>query len=188
MRTMVERAGALDIHKKSITACVRTPGPGRERVEQLRTFAAFLDGLTQLRQWLLEHGVTQVAMEATSSYWVPVWRVLEEGKVFDQLLLCNARHVKHVPGRKTDVKDASWLCQLLEAGLLRGSFVPPPPQIRRLRHVTPLPQAADPAAHIGDPAGGEGPGRRRDQDRVGGVQDPHQVRPCDDRSADRGRA
>lgn len=74
-------------------------------------------------------------MEATSSYWLPVWRVLEDGDVFDRLLLVNARHVRHVPGRKTDVKDATWLCELLEVGLLAGSFVPPP-NVRQLRAVT----------------------------------------------------
>ena len=135
MEIMVERAGALDIHKKTIVACVRTADGQGGRAEQVRTFSAFLDGLTALRDWLLTAGVTHVAMEATSSYWVPVWRVLEEDDLFDELLLCNARHIKHVPGRKTDVKDAQWLCQLLEAGLLAGSFVPPP-EIRRLRQVT----------------------------------------------------
>lgn len=135
MEVIVERAGALDIHKKTIVACVRVPDGGGGRVEQVRTFSAFLGDLQALRSWLLEHEVAKVAMEATSSYWLPVWRVLEEGEVFDELLLVNARHVKHVPGRKTDVKDAQWLCQLLEAGLLAGSFVPPP-QIRRLRQVT----------------------------------------------------
>jgi transposase len=135
MEVIVERAAGLDIHKKSITACVRTPGSEGDRVEQVRTFSGFLGGLEMLRAWLLEQGVTHVAMEATSSYWLPVWRVLEEGEVFAELLLCNARHVKHVPGRKTDVKDASWLAQLCEVGLLSGSFVPPP-AIRRLRVVT----------------------------------------------------
>jgi transposase len=135
MDVMVERAGALDIHKSSITGCVRFPDGAGGRAEQVRTFPSFLDGLTALHGWLCEHRVTQVAMEATSSYWVPVWRVLEEEETFEQLLLCNARHVKHVPGRKTDVKDAQWLCQLLEAGLLAGSFVPPP-GIRRLRTQT----------------------------------------------------
>lgn len=135
MEVIVERTGALDIHKKTIVGCVRIPDGHGGRAEHVRTFSAFLDGLTALRGWLLEHDVTHVAMEATSSYWLPVWRVLEEDDVFDELLLCNARHVKHVPGRKTDVKDAQWLCQLLEAGLLAGSFVPTP-EIRRLRQVT----------------------------------------------------
>ncbi len=134
MEIIVPRCAALDIHKKSVTACVRTPAAGGGRSEQVRTFATFLDELTELRGWLLNESVTQVAMEATSSYWLPVWRVLEEGEPFE-LVLCNARHVKHVPGRKTDVKDACWLAQLLECGLLGGSFVPPP-EIRRLRAVT----------------------------------------------------
>lgn len=143
MEVIVERAGALDVHKKSITACVRTPDGEGGRAEQVRTFSAFLDGLEALRGWLLAERVSHVAMEATSSYWLPVWRVLEEpaDPADDrdtgpfELLLCNARHVKHVPGRKTDVKDASWLAQLCEVGLLQGSFVPPP-EIRRLRVVT----------------------------------------------------
>ena len=136
-------AAGLDVHKKTITACTRTPDGQGGRAEQVRTFPAFLDGLVGLRGWLLAEGVTQVAMEATSSYWLPVWRVLEEPLDADdrdaaapfELLLCNARHVRHVPGRKTDVKDACWLCQLLECGLLAGSFVPPP-DVRRLRAVT----------------------------------------------------
>lgn len=135
MDIMIERAAALDVHKKTITACVRTPDGHGGRSEQVGTFQTFLDGLLALRGWLLDERVTQVAMEATSSYWLPVWRVLEDGEVFERLLLVNARHVKHVPGRKTDVKDATWLCQLLEVGLLRGSFVPPP-DIRALRRVT----------------------------------------------------
>lgn len=135
MDIIVPYAAGLDVHKKTITACTRTPDGRGGRAEQVRTFPAFLDGLVALRGWLLAEHITQVAMEATSSYWLPVWRVLEDHDVFDRLLLVNARHVKHVPGRKTDVKDASWLCQLLEVGLLAGSFVPPP-DVRRLRAVT----------------------------------------------------
>ena len=135
MDIIVPHAAALDVHKKSITACVRTPDGQGGRSEQVRAFATFLDDLVGLRAWLLERGVTQVALEATSSYWLPVWRVLEDGAAFERLLLVNARHVKHVPGRKTDVKDACWLCQLLEVGLLAASFVPPP-DIRRLRTAT----------------------------------------------------
>lgn len=135
MDIIVPHAAGLDVHKKTITACVRTPDGRGGRAERVRTFQTFLDALVDLRGWLLGEGVTQVAMEATSSYWLPVWRVLEDGDVFDRLLLVNARHVKHVPGRKTDVKDATWLCQLLEVGLLAGSFVPPP-DVRRLRAVT----------------------------------------------------
>jgi transposase len=142
MEIMLDRCASLDIHKKQVTACVRTPDGTGGRAEHVREFSAFLDGLLALRAWLLELGVTHVAMEATSSYWLPVWRVLEEPLDADadapppfELLLCNARHVKHVPGRKTDVADAAWLCQLLECGLLRSSFVPPR-DIRGLRAVT----------------------------------------------------
>jgi transposase len=135
MDIIVPHAAGLDVHKKTITACVRTPDGRGGRAERVRTFRTFLEGLVELRGWLLDEGVTQVAMEATSSYWLPVWRVLEDGDVFDRLLLVNARHVKHVPGRKTDVKDATWLCELLEVGLLTGSFVPPP-DVRQLRAVT----------------------------------------------------
>ena len=143
MDVIVDRCAGLDIDKKSVVACVRTPDGNGGRAEQVRRFPGFLDGLLELRAWLCEHGVTKVAMEATSSYWLPVWRVLEEpldGEEPDravpfELLLCNARHVKHVPGRKTDVADAAWLCQLLECGLLGSSFVPPA-DIRGLRSVT----------------------------------------------------
>jgi len=140
MEVIVERCAGLDVHKKTVTACVRTPDGHGGRAEVVRTFSAFLDGLLALRGWLLGHGV---AMEATGSYWLPVWRVLEEpvdpgdpdAAAPFALLLCNARHVKHVPGRKTDVADAAWLAQLLECGLLRSSFVAPR-DIRGLRAVT----------------------------------------------------
>jgi transposase len=135
MDIIVPYAAALDVHNKSITACARTPDDRGGRAQQVRTLATFLDGLVSLRNWLLAQRITQVAMEATSSYWLPVWRVLDDGDVFDRLLLVNARHVKQVPSRKTDVKDATWLCQPLEVGLLAGSFVPPP-DVRRLRAVT----------------------------------------------------
>lgn len=139
MEVIVDRCAGLDVHKKSVTASVRVPDGG-DRAEQVRTFPTFLDGLVALRDWLLAAGVTVVAMEATGSYWLPVWRVLEEPvareeKAPFELMLCNARHVKHVPGRKTDVQDAQWLAQLLEAGLLASSFVPPA-DIRTLRGVT----------------------------------------------------
>jgi len=120
---VVEHAGALDVHKEQVTACVRTPGEsGAERREEVREFKATVRGLLALRDWLAEHRVTHVAMEATGVYWRPVWHILD-GEF--ELLLCNAAHVKNVPGRKTDVADAVWLCRLLEYGLLRSSFVPP---------------------------------------------------------------
>ena len=99
----------------------------------LRTFPTFTSGLEALADWLTAEGVTQVVMEATGQYWKPVWYVLEEAGF--QLLLVNARHVKILPGRKTDVCDAAWLAELLGHGLLRGSFVPPA-AIRQLRDLT----------------------------------------------------
>ena len=132
MDVIVERPAALDVHKAQVTACVRLPGEGRERRSEVREFSTMVGGLLVLRDWLKAHGVTQVAMEATSVYWKPVWAVLEDDF---ECILVNARHVKNLPGRKTDVKDAEWLCQLLEAGLLRASFVPPKP-IRALRQLT----------------------------------------------------
>ena len=132
METIFERVGALDVHKARVTACVRVPDGAGRREPYLAEFAATVHGLMALHDWLWAHRVTHVAMEATGVYWQPVWQILEEDF---ELMLCNARHVKNVPGRKTDVCDAQWLCQLMEAGLLRASFVPPKPQ-RRLRVLT----------------------------------------------------
>ena len=132
METIFERVGALDVHKAQVTACVRVPGADGRREPHLAEFSTTVAGLMALRDWLAAHRVTHVAMEATGVYWQPVWHVLEDDF---ELTLCNARHVKQVPGRKTDVTDAQWLCQLMEAGLLRGSFVPPKPQ-RQLRTLT----------------------------------------------------
>jgi transposase len=132
METVVERPAALDVHKAQVTACVRVPGEGRAREQHVAEFLTTVAGLLTLRDWLSAHGVTQVTMEATGVFWKPVWAILEDEF---ELLLVNARHVKQVPGRKTDVSDAAWLCQLAEAGLLRASFVPPKP-IRALRNLT----------------------------------------------------
>jgi len=132
MDVIVERPAGLDVHKAQVTACVRLPGTGRERVQEVAQFTTTVAGLLTLRDWLEAHHVTQVVMEATGVYWKPCWAVLEDRF---ECMLVNARHVKQVPGRKTDVSDAAWLCQLLEAGLLRGSFVPPKP-IRALRTLT----------------------------------------------------
>jgi transposase len=132
METIVERAAGLDVHKAQVTACVRVPGRRGERAQEVAEFETTVRGLLALRDWLKAQRVTQVAMEATGVYWKPVWAILEDEF---ECLLCNARHVKQVPGRKTDVSDAAWLCQLLEAGLLRASFVPPKP-IRALRNLT----------------------------------------------------
>jgi len=132
MNQMMERCCGLDVHKASIAACIRVPGPGDERKEIIETFGATTSDLLALRDWLTAHQVTHVAMESTGVYWKPVYYVLEDDFT---LLLVNAGHMKNVPGRKTDVKDCAWIAQLLEHGLLRPSFVPPPP-IRELRDLT----------------------------------------------------
>jgi transposase len=120
---IVERCAGLDVGKDEVVACVRGPGEGGRRRQEIRTFATFTGELEALADWLGAEGVTQVVMEATGQYWKPIWYVLEDRR-FD-LLLVNARHVKILPGRKTDVADAAWLAELLEHGLLRSSFVPP---------------------------------------------------------------
>jgi len=132
MDVVVERVAGLDVHKASVTASVRVPGAAGKREEHTETFASSVPALLVLADWLQAHGVTQVAMEATGVYWKPIWAILEDR--FDCLLV-NARHVKQVPGRKTDVTDAQWICRLAEAGLLRPSLVPPKP-IRTLRNLT----------------------------------------------------
>jgi transposase len=119
MDRVVDRTGALDVHKEQVTACVRVPGDDGQRREEVREFKTTVRELLGMADWLKEHGVTVVAMEATGVYWRPIWAVLEDDL---ELLLCNAAHVKNVPGRKTDVGDAQWLCRLLECGLLRGKF------------------------------------------------------------------
>jgi len=133
MDVTVERCAGLDVGKEEVVACVRTPGEGGRRRQEIRAFPTFTAQLEELAEWLGAEGVTEVVLEATGQYWKPVWYVLEDRGF--ELLLVNARHVKMVPGRKSDVADAAWLAELLEHGLLRGSFVPPP-ALRELRDLT----------------------------------------------------
>jgi transposase len=121
----------LDVHKASVTACLRSPGDGPRRQQEVRTFGTTTRELLQLADWLTAAECTHVVMESTGVYWRPVYNLLEASFT---LSLVNAQHVKMVPGRKTDVRDSEWLAQLLELGLLRGSFVPPAAQ-RELRDV-----------------------------------------------------
>src|SRR5215218_314568 len=138
MDVLVERCAGLDVHRDDVVATVRVPGAGRRRWDQqTRTFRATLAGLAALGEWLAEAGVSLVGMEATGVYWKTVFQALEER--FECWLL-NAQHLHHVPGRKTDVKDSEWICQLVAHGLVRPSFVPPP-EIRRLRGLTRLRKA-----------------------------------------------
>ena len=134
MEVLVDRIAGLDVHKETVMACVRNPGENGKRRQVVREFSTFTGDLLALREWLAAEAVTQVVMEATGVYWRPVWHVLEEEAEWE-LMLVNPRHVKNLPGRKTDVSDSAWLAQLGECGLLRGSFVPPP-VIARLRDLT----------------------------------------------------
>jgi transposase len=127
MEVVHERCCGLDIHKKLVVACVITP-KGR----QIRSFGTVTRDLLSLADWLAENQVTHVAMESTGVYWEPVYNLLEDDFT---LLLVNARHIKMVPGRKTDVKDSQWIAELLRHGLLKASFIPPRPQ-RQLRELT----------------------------------------------------
>jgi len=132
MDQLIERCCGLDVHRDTVVACVRGPGPNGRRQHEVRTFGTTAVELLALRDWLEAPAVTDVAMESTGVYWKPVFYVLEEAFT---CLLVNAAHIKQVPGRKTDVKDCMWIAQCLEHGLLRGSFVPPAP-IRELRDLT----------------------------------------------------
>ena len=138
MEVVYACCAGLDVHKATVVACVRVPGsrPGERRGET-KTFATTTGGLAELGDWLRGHGVTEVAMESTGVYWRPVYAGLETRV---RVMLVNARHVKMVPGRKTDVRDCEWLAQLLECGLLRASFVPPR-AVRDLRDLTRLRKA-----------------------------------------------
>ena len=127
-----ERVAGLDVHKKTVVA-TRMRVTEEKRVDwETKSFETTTPDLLQLHDWLREWELTHVAMESTGDYWKPVYNVLED--TFE-VLVVNARHVKHVPGRKTDVKDAEWLAELMMHGLLRASFIPPKPQ-RALREMT----------------------------------------------------
>lgn len=121
MKVLHERCAGLDVHKKTVVACVRLASEGKV-VTEVKTFKTTTKGLLALSDWLLKNECTHVAMEATGIYWKPVWHVLSDGE--RELILANAAHVKNVPGRKTDVGDAAWLAELLAHGLIRASFVP----------------------------------------------------------------
>jgi transposase len=124
------RCAGLDVHKDSVVACVRcTSDPPHQEV---RSFGTTTRELFELADWLESHGCSHVAMEATGVYWKPVWHVLAERF---ELVLANAQHIRNVPGRKTDVNDATWIADLLAHGLIRSSFVPPP-RIQELRDLT----------------------------------------------------
>jgi transposase len=131
MEVLYPRGAGLDVHAGSVTACARIAS-GPEVTYEHRTVPTTTRGLLQLEEWLTGHGVTHVAMEATGVYWKPIWHVLEEHFT---LILANAMHIRNVPGRKSDVNDATWIADLLAHGLIRSSVVPPAP-IQELRDLT----------------------------------------------------
>jgi transposase len=128
MEIIIEKGCGLDVHKGTVVACIMGMGIKKE----VRTYTAMTNDLLRLKGWLQEAGITHVAMESTGVYWKPVFNILED---HFEVILVNARHVKNVPGRKTDVQDSEWLCRLLRSGLLKGSFIPPR-GIRELRDLT----------------------------------------------------
>ncbi len=132
MELVVERCAGLDVHKDLVVACVCYPGPDGVRKTEIASFSAFTADLLALRDWLCSYNVTRVAMEATGVYWKPIFYVLEDAM---ECWLLNARHMRNVPGRKTDIADAEWICQLTEHGLVRPSFVAPK-EIPRSRQFT----------------------------------------------------
>ena len=137
MEAIIERAAGLDVHQGSVVACVIVGAAGRRASRETRTFGAMRQDLAALRDWLRENGVTHVGMEATGVYWQPVHAALEGAFT---VVVGNASHMRNVPGRKTDVKDAEWIADLVRHGLVRASFVPPP-EVRVLR-AGPSPQGA----------------------------------------------
>ena len=130
MEVLHAHCAGLDVHKETVVGCVRHMD--RQVRTTVKTFPSTTRGLMDLSAWLSEESVTHVAMEATGVYWKPVWHILSDGEF--HLVLANAAHVKNVPGRKTDVNDATWLADLMAHGLIRGSFVPDEPteQMRNL--------------------------------------------------------
>ena len=131
MEAIIERAAGLDVHQGSVVACVIIGSPGRRPARETRTFGTMPRDLAALREWLLGMGVTHVGMESTGVYWQPVHAALEGAFT---LIVGNAAHMRNVPGRKTDVKDAEWTADLVRHGLVRASFVPPP-EVRVLREL-----------------------------------------------------
>ena len=185
MRILYERCAAVDVGKDVIAVAVRLPGDGPDgRQTVKRTFKTFYGVLREAARWLTSLGVTHVAMEATGIYSMPVYHALIEHGDFTQVLVCNAGHVKNVPGRKTDLADAEWLVHLLECGLLARQLHPAGGhQGRPGRH--PVPDQGRAVADLGGAAARQRAAGRRDQDRLGGLLHRHQVRPGDDRGADR---
>ncbi|HEV2459920.1 MAG TPA: IS110 family transposase, partial [Ktedonobacterales bacterium] len=132
MEILYPRCCGLDVHKRTVVACLLVPGPDDQAAKEIRTFGTMTADLLALSDWLAAAGCTHVAMEATGAFWKPIYNLLEDRFA---VLVVNAAHIKAVPGRKTDVRDAEWIADLLRHGLLRASFIPERPQ-RELRELT----------------------------------------------------
>lgn len=132
MQVVHERCAGLDVHKKKVYECIIVPENNGKKKQEVRSFSAMTPDLLKLAEWLRAHAITHVAMEATGVFWRPVWAVLE-GQF--ELMLVNPHHIKVIPGRKTDAKDCEWIADLLQHGLIRGSFAPPT-DIQDLRDLT----------------------------------------------------
>lgn len=132
MEAMIKRCAGLDVHQKTVVACILYGSLDKRPKKEIKTFPTTTKGLLNLSDWLTSMQVTDAVMESTGVYWKPIWNILEDNF---HLILANARHVKNVPGRKTDVKDAEWLAKLLRSGLIESNFVPPE-EIRDLRDLT----------------------------------------------------
>jgi len=131
MQEIIDRCCGIDVHQETLTACIMV-GSGKRMLREIKEFSTMTDDIERLGQWLKEHEIKQIAIESTGIYWKPVFNIL--GEDFD-LMLVNAKHVKNVPGRKTDIKDSVWLCKLLKNGLLERNFIPPE-DMRNLRDLT----------------------------------------------------
>src|SRR6266446_3098428 len=132
MNIVYERCAGLDVHKRNVLVCANVPDQQGQRSQERQTFSTMTPDVLRMRTWLKRLGVTHVAMESTGVFWKPIYNLLEG---HFEVLVVNAQHIKAVPGRKTDVKDAEWIADLLQHGLLRASFIPPAPQ-RAVRDLT----------------------------------------------------
>src|SRR6516225_4613956 len=190
MEVMHERVAGLDVHKETVVACVRVMVGGGRPKRECRTFATTTEGLLNLLEWLTANRCSHVAMEATGVYWTPVWKILSDGDF--ELIVANAAHIKQVPGRKTDMNDATWIADLLACGLIRASFVPEEEiqELRSLmrtrkqlvreqtRHVQRLEKTLEEAniklgTVISDLIGASG--RRMIEAMIAGERDPHRL-------------
>src|SRR6266436_3916964 len=132
MNIVYERCAGLDVHKRNVLVCANVPDQQGQRSQERQTFSTMTPDVLRMRTWLKRLGVTHVAMESTGVFWKPIYNLLEG---HFEVLVINAQHIKAIPGRKTDVKDAEWIADLLQHGLLRASFIPDRPQ-RELRELT----------------------------------------------------